>query len=209
MLRQSLRLSFYKGSKKIRFSDDLYRHKHGTDGKALYLNQSQQYIRRDGERWWIVDCAGEELQQVAKVNAAYLLGMNRPDFRPGTIAGDHVINVNTKDVVMVGDQWIRTPLRFTATNWPAGRFNVRMSEVFDKDPSMVVWYWTQKLVNEYFVGKRHVMEAPMEKLWLYEDAIHPHWDMSPKSIQWTSDKKATPYMPYNARQRWRYSYHMK
>ena len=210
MLRRTTTSLWYKAERKLRYDNRIRRHKHHPDGEAPYMDQSKQYIRRDGERWWVLDCAGEELKQIAEVAAAYLVGLHRPDFRPGTITGDHVVALNTKDVVMVGDYWLRVPFRVVENSpWPAGKFNVRSQEVFDRDPSLVVWKATHQALREYFAGNHHPVIAPMERLWLYEDALHPHQDMAPRPIEWTSDKHYSKYVPHNHRIRWRYNQQMR
>lgn len=165
------------------FKSVLRRHERHPDGIPFYLDMTKRWLVRDGERWWLLDAAGQDLRRVATIAATYITGVHRPDFVPGMMAGDHVVVVNVKDAVMVGDGWLRTPITWQ-TCYPSGKYRVRLTDMYDRDPCMVMWYFTQQAVSKHFVRRLKTRCAPMEKLWLYEDAVHPHQDRNPRPLVW-------------------------
>lgn len=166
------------------FKSVLRRHKNAPEGLPFYNELSKQWIAREGERWWILDASGQQMPRVAKIAAQYMTGQHRPDFTPGVIAGDHVIITNIKDIVMVGDDWLRIPIAWSTT-YPGGRYRVRLSEMYDRDPCMVMWHYLRKEVNENFARKLKMRISPMEKAWLYEGNVHPHLEKNPRPLPWT------------------------
>jgi large subunit ribosomal protein L13 len=193
MLRRTLQTLSFKGV--------LRRTAKGRDGLPEYKHMSKQWLCREGERWWLLDCNGQQVRQVAHLCMLYMTGQHRPDFRPGMMQGDNIVCINTKDLVMTGDQWLRTPYEWS-TPWPAGKYRVRASDMFTRDPSMVLYNEVRMKVDHHFRGKLKTHVAPLENLWLYEDAVHPHgakglrplaWNPSPVYSRWTS--------PHNVR-RW-------
>merc|ERR1712000_745534 len=147
------------------------RHKNHPDGLIEYHNLSAKWIQRDTERWWLLDCKGQQLPHIATIATQYAMGQNRADFRPGIITGDQIVLINCKDVVLTGDQWIRNPIEWR-TNWPGGKYRIRMSDMFNKDPCLVVWNECRKQVEFHFRHKVNMKRAPMENFWLYENATH-------------------------------------
>ena len=165
------------------FKSVLKRHKLHPEGLPLYNELSKQWIAREGERWWLLDASGQQLPRVAKIAAEYMCGMHRPDFVPGILSGDHVVITNIKDVVMVGDDWLRIPVTWQTT-YPGGRYRVRLSEMYDRDPCMVMWYYLKDEVNFHFRRRLKTRVAPLEKAWLYEGNVHPHAEKNPRPIAW-------------------------
>lgn len=159
-------------------------HPQGPTGLPMWKDRIDcPHIVRDGERWWVLDVAGEQLSRVGEVAAYIVSGRLRCDFTPGLVNGDNLILINCKDVVMVGDQWVRTPITWT-THWPAGKYRVRCSEMYDRDPCLLVWYYADQALRKEF-GSRNVREPMIESLYLYEDAVHPHANMCPRPFRWT------------------------
>jgi large subunit ribosomal protein L13 len=153
------------------------------DGLPEYRTMSRAWIHRDTERWWLLDCRGQQLEHVARLIAQYATAQQRVDFRPGIVNGDQVVAINCRDVVMTGDQWIRTPVEWK-TSWPGGKYRVRMSDMFNKDPCMVVWREIQQQVGHHFRNKKALRTAPLENVWLYEDAVHPHAERGLRPLAW-------------------------
>ena len=152
-------------------------------GLIEYANFTSPWHSRDGERWRLLDVGGEQLPRAAKVAASYVSGQMKPDFSPGIITGDQLVVTNVKDVVLVGDDWIRVPLEWqTAHN--NGNFRIRPSELFDRDPCMLFHLYVLEELLKAWNRRSAMYKAPLEKLWLYEDAIHPHGDRSPRPIKW-------------------------
>ncbi|KPI88000.1 50S ribosomal protein L13-like protein [Leptomonas seymouri] len=172
------------------FKSVLRRHKYHPEGLPLYNDLSKQWLCREGERWWLLDARGEQLPHVAKIAAQYITGQHRPDFTPGMITGDHVVITNIKDAVMTGDNWIRVPITWQ-TAYPGGSYRVRLSEMYERDPCMVMWWYLKDEVNHHFVRKLKTRTAPLEKAWLYEGSTHPHGDKNPRPLLWSDTQRTS------------------
>ena len=64
------------------------------DGLPEYHSLSKRWISRDSERWWLLDCKGQQLAHVARLIALYITGQHRADFQPGMLNGDQVVAIN-------------------------------------------------------------------------------------------------------------------
>lgn len=49
---------------------------------------------------------------------------------------------------------------------------------------MLMFWYLKDEVNQHFRRKLKTRVAPLEKAWLYEDAVHPHADKNPRPITW-------------------------
>ena len=174
-------------------------------GNVFYNELSKHYIHRDSERWWILDANGMQINKLAKTVAHYIQGRHRPDFMQGHLMGDHVVVVNCKDVVMVGEEWIRVPITWT-TKYPSGKYDVRCSDMYDKDPCMLVWTFIRRdLIDRGWNAKAdHLRHGHLEKAWLYADHVHPHMEKDPRPVPW-SDHNPTPqpWSSENVHSRWK------
>ena len=183
------------------FKGVLRRHARHPDGLPEYQTLSKRWLSRDTERWFLLDCSGQQLEHVARTAALYITGQCRADFRPGMLNGDQVVAINCKDVVMTGDQWIRTPIAWH-TKFPGGKYRVRMSDMFNKDPCMIVWNQIRHEVNVHFKRKLKMRVAPLENVWLYEGAVHPHNDKGLRPLLWNPSPVYARYKGQEHR-RWR------
>ena len=182
------------------FRGVLRRHLNHPDGLPEYHNLSKPWLLRDTERWWLLDCSGQQLYHVARVAAVYATAQHRPDFRPGLLNGDQVVLINCKDVVLTGDQWIRTPVTWQ-TQWHGGRYRLRMSDLFNRDPCMLVWNEIRREVAFHFDRALKTRVAPLENVWLYENAVHPHNDKGLRPLSWNPSPFYTRYRGLQ-RRRW-------
>jgi len=63
------------------------------------------YIAKKGEiqrQWYIIDAANKPLGRIAAEAAKLLRGKHKPTFTPNQDTGDHVIILNSKDVILTG-----------------------------------------------------------------------------------------------------------
>ena len=103
---------------------------------------------------------------------------------------------------MTGDQWIRVPVTWN-TPWPAGKYRVRLSEMYDRDPNMVLFHYVRLEINVAFSRKLKTRVAPLENVWMYEDSVHPHGDMNPRPIAWQDSPKYDRWTSNQLQLRWR------
>ena len=165
------------------FMGVLKQHKFHPDGLPLYNEMNKQWLCREGERWWTLDAKGEQLPRVAEMAAEVVTGRMKPDHTPGMFASDHVIIQNCNQVVMVGDDWIRVPITWQ-TAWPGGKYRIRLSDMFERDPCLLMWYYVRKCLTNAHGKNQKAKAIPLEKVWVYEDSVHPHVDKSPRPLEW-------------------------
>eukprot|EP00759_Apiculatamorpha_spiralis_P033272 PhF_6_TR34615/c0_g1_i1/m.50397/K02871/RP-L13, MRPL13, rplM; large subunit ribosomal protein L13 len=179
-------------------------YKNDPYGLVFYNEVSKHHIRRDSERWWILDAQGMQMSKLAMTVSHYIQGRNRPDFEQGTVMGDHVVVLNCKDVVMIGEEWIRVPVSWQ-TDYPRGKYHVRCSEMYDKDPCMLVWHFIRReLIDRGYNVKQHMWQAHIEKAWLYADHVHPHLEKDPRPVPWSDhDPRYRPWASEHVHSRWK------
>lgn len=175
-----------------------------TRGMPNFTTMNDRNVQRDGQRWWILDAKGLQLAEAAQVAAYYVMGHNRPDFASSIVMGDNVVVTNIKDVVMVGDTWTRGHISWNDA-WPSGKYRVRNQEMYERDPCLLFFNEVRKSVAHYAKNLRRKPEVrlgPLEFLYPYEDAVHPHADKNPRPILWQSTGKNHYYENKHLQRRW-------
>ncbi|KNH06781.1 50S ribosomal protein L13-like protein [Perkinsela sp. CCAP 1560/4] len=165
----------------------LRRHKDHPHGQISYNETSAHYINRASERWWILDATGMQMANLVRTMSYYIQGRHRCDFVQGNLMGDHIVVINCKDVIMVGEDSIRVPITWNS-NYPGGKYRVRCSEMYDRDPCMLVFYFLMREIKDHGWNKaEHLYKGHLEKAWLYTDHIHPHMLKNPRPVPWTDN----------------------
>ena len=145
---------------------------------------------------------GEQLQRSAGLAAQVIMGQSRPDFTPGYHMGDQLVVINIKDVVLVAEDWIRIPVEWQ-TKYPSGQTRIRSTDLYDRDPCMLFWMHVREAIEKHH-SARHMVEGVLEKLHVFEDAIHPHVDKCPRPIIWQDPNvKAHKFQHKYHRTSWR------
>lgn len=179
------------------------------DGMPSAQHRERRTTSRETERWWLLDAKGLQAREVAKIAAFYVTAQHKPDFQPTIVASDQVVVINTKEIVMVGDTWTRYPIHWNST-YSGGKYRVRASEMFERDPNMLLWNFIREEIRFNQSWKNLVTDSGgqfraqnmLEFVWLYEDAIHPHGDESPRPILWEADLKPMYYQNKFLQRRW-------
>jgi large subunit ribosomal protein L13 len=133
-------------------------------------------------------------------------GQTRPDFTPKLFTPDQVVVINVKDTVMVGDNWLREPIKWESP-FSGGKMRVRASELFERDPCMLFQHCLRQELQRFIGGPYKRGESHQnlklftEYTWLYEDALHPHADENPRPIRWMGKQKGDTYK-FNRPTRW-------
>ena len=165
----------------------LSRHRDHPLGEICYNEVSAHYIDRASQNWWIIDAAGMQMSSLVKTISYYIQGRHRVDFQQGMLMGDHVVVLNCKDAILVGEEAIRVPVQWNS-RYPGGKYRIRCSEMYDRDPCMLVFYFLMREIKERGWNKaEHLYKGHIEKAWLYTDHIHPHVDQNPRPVSWTDN----------------------
>ena len=165
----------------------LARHADHPHGEISYNEASAHYIDRSAERWWLLDATGMQMSNLVKTISYYTQGRHRVDFSQGKLMGDHVVVLNCKDAVLVGEEAIRVPVSWN-TRYPGGKYRVRCSEMYDRDPCMLVFYHLMREIKDHGWNKApHLYKGHLEKAWLYADHVHPHMVKNPRPVPWADN----------------------
>jgi large subunit ribosomal protein L13 len=202
------RRSAFKGFHKGAISP---RGTHLPEGLPEAQYTSRRDISRENERWWILDAKGLQVRETAKIAAHYVSGLHKPDFTPNLLTPDQVVVINIKDTVMVGDTWVRYPISWETT-FSGGRYRVRACDMYERDPCMLLFNFireelafnrTHKTLS--VSSRRGFMQTRnlLEFCWLYEDAVHPHYEQSPTPILWHATTKPHYYTNKFMQPRWK------
>ena len=169
-----------------------------ADGLADPLAVNRRDFSRETEQWWLLDAAGLQFREVAGCVAFHLCGRHRADFTKDVLTPDHVVVINVKDAVMVGDNWLREPIKWES-QYSGGRYRVRASELFERDPCMLLHNMIREKLSANLNGPRRrdrsmiQMRGLGEFAWLYEGPLHPHADESPRPIRWVGQTNGETY----------------
>lgn len=76
--------------------------------------------------------------------------------------------------------------------------------MYERDPCLLMHYYIRKVLVNAFGKNSKGINVPLEKVWLYEDTVHPHVDKSPRPIEWQDkNRKAVRYMPQHDMPAWK------
>lgn len=64
------------------------------------------------------------------------MGLHKPIYHPLNDCGDHVIVINTSEIALPGDEWVKR-VYFHHTGYPGGASWTLAWELHKKDPKMV------------------------------------------------------------------------
>ncbi|XP_003557025.1 39S ribosomal protein L13, mitochondrial [Glycine max] len=120
--------------------------------------------------WHIYDCTWQNPFESAKLIKTHLMGLHKPIYHPMNDCGDHVVLINTREIALPGDEWVKR-VYFHHTGYPGGASWTLAWELHSKDPTLVM----KKAVYNSMKGnlqRRHTMQ----RLHLYAD------DQVPKDI---------------------------
>ncbi|KAI8126710.1 Leukotriene A-4 hydrolase [Lucilia cuprina] len=106
--------------------------------------------------WHIYDCTWQNPFDSAKLISRHLQGLQKPIYHPMNDCGDHVVVINTKEIALPGDEWVKR-VYFHHTGYPGGASWTLAWQLHDKDPTMVM----HKAVYNSMKGnlqRRHTMQ---------------------------------------------------
>jgi len=131
--------------------------------KAFFLKKEERK-----PQWIKVDAKGVRLGRLATQIANMLQGKRVPWFTRHTDAGDYVVVVNAKDIVLTGNKW-KDKFYHTYSGWMGGLKSRSAEEVFQKDPAELVVLAVKRMLPKNKLGREMI-----KKLKVYADETHKH-----------------------------------
>lgn len=131
--------------------------------KAFFLKKEAR-----SPQWIEIDAQGQTLGRLATKIADTLRGKHIPAYTPHADAGDYVVVVNAKEIVLTGNKWEdKTYDRYTG--WMGGLKTRTAQELREKHPADIIEFAVKGMLPKSKMGR-----AQIKKLKVYAGAEHPH-----------------------------------
>lgn len=135
----------------------------------MNMNKAFNLRREDSKpNWRVIDAKGRVLGRLATEIADMLRGKDKPTFTPHADAGDYVVVINAKDIVLTGNKWAGKMYK-NYTGYLGGYSETSAQDVFEKDPATLI-----KLAVKRMLPKNKLSQKMFLKLRVYAEAEHPH-----------------------------------
>ena len=127
--------------------------------------------------WYVIDAKGESLGRVATCAAHILRGKHKVTYTPHVDCGDYVIIINAKKVNLTGNK-LDDKMYYNHSMYPGG-LRERTARVMRENYSI-------EMLGRAIKGMlphNRLGRAMGKKLFVYEDANHPHQAQKPVEIE--------------------------
>jgi large subunit ribosomal protein L13 len=131
--------------------------------KAFFLKKEDQK-----PQWKVIDAKGQVLGRLATKIADKLRGKDKAIYTPHADAGDYVVVINAKDIVLTGNK-LKGKIYDHYTGWMGGYKTITAQELMKKDPTRII-----KLAVKRMLPKNKLADKMLSKLKIYPTAAHPH-----------------------------------
>lgn len=135
------------------------------------------------KQWFIVDAAGQTLGRLASRVAMVLTGKHKPTYTPNADAGDFVIVINCKDIVLTGNKLEDKYYRYH-TGYVGGLKEVQYKKLMAEKPEFAVYNAVKGMMPKNNLGRKM-----LTKLKVYADANHGHEAQKPVVLDLKGDNK--------------------
>lgn len=132
-----------------------------------FLNKFAQSYYTHARLWYLIDAKDQVNGRLASFIGQILQGRTKPIFHPSADLGDHVVVINTKDIVLTGKKWDQKLYRHH-TGYPGGLIETRAKDLHKKDPTIILWRAVYGMLP-----KNRLRPPRMKRLYLFEDDQHP------------------------------------
>ncbi|MEX0940006.1 MAG: 50S ribosomal protein L13 [Candidatus Babeliales bacterium] len=131
--------------------------------KAFFLKKEEHK-----PRWVVKNAQGRVLGRLATEIADQLRGKDKPIYTPHSDAGDYVVVINAKDIVLTGNKW-EDKIYDRYTGWVGGYKTITAEELMKKHPTRIIELAVKRMLPKNKLGR-----AMFKKLRIYAGAEHPH-----------------------------------
>ncbi len=133
-------------------------------------------VNLDQRKWHVIDANGAVLGRLAAQVADILRGKNKPVYTPHLDAGDFVIVINARKVLVTGKK--ETQKKFmTYSGWRGGEKYTSVAQVRARHPEKLITHAVRGMVPKNRLGR-----VLMTKLKVYKDDQHPHAAQKPEPL---------------------------
>jgi len=128
-------------------------------------------------RWILIDASEAPLGRVATQIAAYLIGKYKTTYTPHMDAGDNVIVINAKNVVVTGDKETGK-IYYRHSGFPGGIKDATLAEVREKFPERII-----EAAVRGMLPKNKLASERMGRLRVFAGSEHAHTAQTPEKVE--------------------------
>ena len=136
--------------------------------------QKKETVERS---WYVIDAEGESLGRVATKAAHILRGKHKVTYTPHIDCGDYVIIINAKKVNLTGNK-LDDKMYYNHSMYPGGLRERTARVMRENYPIEMLERAIKGMLPHNRLGR-----AMGKKLFVYEDANHPHQAQKPIEIE--------------------------
>ena len=127
-------------------------------------------------KWYIVDATGLPLGRLASQVAAILRGKNKPIYTPHTDCGDHVVIINSDNVVLTGKK-LETKIKRRHSGYMGGMKETSYRKLMGTKPEKAF-----ELAIKGMLPKNAMGRQMFRKLKVYAGPEHEHAAQKPQPL---------------------------
>jgi large subunit ribosomal protein L13 len=127
-------------------------------------------------RWFVIDANGQVLGKVAERAANILRGKLKPTFTPHVDAGDFVVVINAKGVVLTGNKETQK-VYMTYSQYPGNEKRETVARLRERHPEKLVEHAVKGMIPRNRLGRQMIT-----KLKVYAGGAHPHVAQQPQAV---------------------------
>jgi len=141
---------------------------------AKTFSQKSADVSRE---WFLIDAKELPLGRIATIVANKLIGKSKPTYTPHIDAGDYVVVINAKELVVTGDKETGK-IYYRHSGFPGGIKDATLSEVREKYPERII----EKAVQG-MLPKNKLSAGRMNRLKVFPGAEHAHTAQTPTKLE--------------------------
>jgi large subunit ribosomal protein L13 len=120
--------------------------------------------------WHLVDLQGKTLGRICVEIASLLQGKNKVDYSPNRDAGDYVVAINAKDIVVTGNK-LKEKVYYHHTGYAGHLRELTLGQLMEKDPRQVISHGVMGMLP-----KNKLRASRMTRLKIFVNAENPYND---------------------------------
>lgn len=134
---------------------------------------NEKIVKRD---WYVVDATNKTLGRMTTRVASVLRGKHKAYYTPHFDCGDYVIVVNSGKAILTGNKLDQKGYQ-TFSGHPGGQKTEMARDLQARRPNVMIERAVKGMLPKNRMGR-----AMYKKLFVYEDATHPHAAQQPKEL---------------------------
>lgn len=135
---------------------------------------NEKIVQRE---WYVIDATNQTLGRMTSKIASVLRGKNKAYYTPHFDCGDYVIVINAGKIALTGNK-MEDKTYQTYSGYPGGQKSETAKTLLRRRPNAVIERAVKGMLPKNRLGR-----AMVKKLFVYEEAEHPHKAQQPKEFK--------------------------